>query len=786
MKFSNGTGLSVDLLQNVFQAIPEAVIIADPDLKIISTNRAFEQIFGWSGMESDGQLTAKLFGSDQAFNATVEKYYHPDLNDLEEYFITEYKRKNGDKFQGRTVANAMKNESGETIGFITIVRDLTPEINRENEALRLQSHLANLVQITSVVGIDVNQQINEALKLTTEFLGCEIGIISNIKGTEYTVQNFYPENSGLHVGQTFELGNTYCSITLEANDVLAIDHMKASEYHAHPCYPMFGLESYVGIPLIVNKERIGTVNFSSSHPRDKKFSNNDLDLVRLVAAWMGELLWEQKMMQELQDSREKYRLISERSNDLVCLHKPDGTYTYVSPSVERILGFTPEELIGRDPYSLFHPDDIDRIASESHEQVIAGHPVLNFEYRIQNKKGDYIWVNTSTDAILDESGQVIGLQTSSREVTERKRLEILYSQSQKMAKVGGWEYELDTGALYWTDEVYRIHDIEVGEPIFVEEALSYYPEEDGSRALLQNMLDQTVETGTPIDLELPIITAKGRKRFVRTIINGMSDGKRIYKLYGTFQDITERKINEIKQREINEKLEKMIQTNHEINSVVGHDLKSPLTSILGLIDLVIMNYEGSINLKKEDLVNSFELIRNSTKNMSQLLDDLFNWSRIQTGNMGIRVESLSLKAVLSPTLNLLASVASQKEISLNFVCNEGNEVMADRIMLPTIIRNFISNAIKFSVDGDKVDIICSETSSHWIIEVRDYGEGMDKEVLANLFHPTRHPSRIGTANERGTGLGLKLSHKMADLMGAQIKVKSKVGAGTSFKLVVPK
>ncbi|MAJ97136.1 MAG: hypothetical protein CMI56_00790 [Parcubacteria group bacterium] len=126
MKFLNSTGLSVDLLQNVFQAIPEAVIIADPDLKIISTNRAFEQIFGWSGMESDGQLTAKLFGSDQAFNATVEKYYHPDLNDLEEYFITEYKRKNGDKFQGRTVANAMKNERGETIGFITIVRDLTP------------------------------------------------------------------------------------------------------------------------------------------------------------------------------------------------------------------------------------------------------------------------------------------------------------------------------------------------------------------------------------------------------------------------------------------------------------------------------------------------------------------------------------------------------------------------------------------------------------------------------------------------------------------------------------
>ena len=110
-------------------------------------------------------------------------------------------------------------------------------------------------------------------------------------------------------------------------------------------------------------------------------------------------------------------------SDLVCLHEPDGRYLYISPSCRRLLGYEPEDLLGTDPYDLFHPDDLERIRTEAHDKALEGQAAVSVTYRIRKKSGEYTWFETLTEPILDEGGQVVRLQTSSRDVSERKRVE---------------------------------------------------------------------------------------------------------------------------------------------------------------------------------------------------------------------------------------------------------------------------------------------------------------------------------------------------------------------------
>jgi PAS domain S-box-containing protein len=133
---------------------------------------------------------------------------------------------------------------------------------------------------------------------------------------------------------------------------------------------------------------------------------------------------ERKLAEDtLRQNEEQFRLLAEKTSDLVCLHEPDGRYLYVSPSSRRLLGYEPEDLLGTDPYDLFHPEDLERIRSEAHEKALDGQGAVSVTYRIRKESGDYTWFETLTEPILDESGNVVRLQTASRDVSEHKRAE---------------------------------------------------------------------------------------------------------------------------------------------------------------------------------------------------------------------------------------------------------------------------------------------------------------------------------------------------------------------------
>ncbi len=759
------------------------MVVTDIHRKIISVNSAFVKLFGYQRGEVKGLETSMLYSSEQDYSDAGESMFNPESDVKAEVYEVEYRRKNGEVFPAESIGSVVKDDEGETIGYLAAIKDLTRERRRSEEISLLTKRLRLIAAIVANKEKDFEAKINNALKLTTDLLGFEIGIVSRIEEDTYTIMHYYPESADLEVGMQFDLRETYCSITLQSEDVVCIDEMKTSPYKAHPCYSKFSLESYIGVPLIVDEAAVGTINFSSSSPRKEPLSQADEDMVKLLGQWISSEYEKQAYQDELKQSRDRFRLISHNSADLICLHESDGTYVYLSPSVKAILGYAQEDLIGTTPYDLFHPEDLKRIQGESHEKALKGEHISHIHYRIKRKDGEYIWFETATEPIQDEDGDVVRLQTSSREITERKKLENLLKDTNKLASVGGWELDLRKEELFFTDEVYRIHELPLKTQLNVEEAINFYAEED--RPKITEAVNHAIQTGEGYDLELTLITAKGNRKWVRAIGKAQVDEHgEAYKLYGVFQDLSMRKLMEDQLKEKNEQLEQLLKATNDINAIIGHDLKSPLNTIIGFSDLSMKALEES-DLDRENLKRFLNLIYTSSRGMNTTLDDLLKWSRLQTGNLNVIIAYIDLKKVGSKLSDFFQANLSNKDLTLSFDFSDHAFIYADESMILTILRNLISNAIKFSNEKGKIDVSLNKSEQDWRFVVKDEGVGMSEEVKQNLFSPMHHPSEYGTKNEKGTGLGLKVTEKLVRLHGGRVEVESEVGKGTTFRIYIP-
>lgn len=186
-----------------------------------------------------------------------------------------------------------------------------------------EHHLHNLLELFNQVGSGSHNELRDMLALANKTLGTTFGIISHISEQTYEVVHVDAPADTLGEGALFELGQTYCAITLEANDLVSIEDMASSSYSGHPCYASFGLETYIGAPLVVHGERYGTVNFSSAVVRQRPWTPEEQALVKLLARFVEQTLERQQMThrahligQELERMHhEQKMLISRLSHD---------------------------------------------------------------------------------------------------------------------------------------------------------------------------------------------------------------------------------------------------------------------------------------------------------------------------------------------------------------------------------------------------------------------------------------------------------------------------------------
>ena len=231
----------------------------------------------------------------------------------------------------------------------------------------------------------------------------------------------------------------------------------------------------------------------------------------------------------------------------------------------------------------------------------------------------------------------------------------------------------------------------------------------------------------------------------------------------------------------NIELRRTISNRDKMYSVIAHDLRSPMASIRMVLNLLV-NAIPPETIGKE-LFDLIDKANRESEETHDLLDNLLKWTKSQTGRLNVVLQEFDLAEVVPGVVDIFVMIAETKHIKLNLNIEEGVEVNADKDMLKTVIRNFISNAIKFSNENSTIDISVKNEAPMARISVRDHGVGISADRIATLFSDGK--TTYGTANEEGSGLGLQLCKDFAVKNGGDVEVTSIEGEGSTFSVLVP-
>jgi signal transduction histidine kinase len=235
-------------------------------------------------------------------------------------------------------------------------------------------------------------------------------------------------------------------------------------------------------------------------------------------------------------------------------------------------------------------------------------------------------------------------------------------------------------------------------------------------------------------------------------------------------------------QEANFELTKINATKDRILSIIGHDLRNPFNVVSGFAELLLDDYP---NLPPETIEMYLNYILNSSQSGNTLLGNLLQWSRVQVGGIIFEPAQLNLLLVAMETSNFLQGAALKKEIIVKLQIDPDLSVEADENMLKTILRNLISNAIKFTHENGIITVHSSLKEDHVEISVSDSGVGIPEEKIPLLFKIETNTSTQGTSNESGSGLGLILCKEFVEKHHGKIWVESKEGEGSQFKFTLP-
>ena len=248
------------------------------------------------------------------------------------------------------------------------------------------------------------------------------------------------------------------------------------------------------------------------------------------------------------------------------------------------------------------------------------------------------------------------------------------------------------------------------------------------------------------------------------------------------RDISERRQMEIALKESETRLRELNSTKDKFFSIIAHDLRSPFSSIIGLSELLT---EKMHKKDYEGIEEYTAIIQNSSWRAMDLLTNLIVWARLQTGRMEFKSENVDLVSLINEVTELSSDFARQKSLTIYREVPSSIIVLGDKAMISSVLRNLISNAIKFTNPGGKIVISTEQNKNILTIIVTDNGVGIKKNEIDKLFHIESCISTPGTKEEQGTGLGLILCYDFVQKHGGKIWVESEAGKGSIFKFTIP-
>lgn len=238
----------------------------------------------------------------------------------------------------------------------------------------------------------------------------------------------------------------------------------------------------------------------------------------------------------------------------------------------------------------------------------------------------------------------------------------------------------------------------------------------------------------------------------------------------------------LKLEESEEKLRELNANKDRFFSIIAHDLRSPFTTLIGYTEIIKEDFD---NISREELKESIDTIHNTSKRIYNLLENLLSWARMQTGRMPFQPLKLDVSIICADVISLFEENAKAKNIDLSFMSQQNLYVYADKNMFDAVIRNLVSNALKFTPDGKTVVVTANTVGNFVEISVSDTGLGMKPDIVSKLFKLDQHVTTLGTTGEKGSGLGLILCKELVEKNGGKIGVESELNIGSRFFFTLP-
>jgi PAS domain S-box-containing protein len=474
------------------------------------------------------------------------------------------------------------------------------------------------------------------------------------------------------------------------------------------------------------------------------------------------------------------------SPDLICIADTNAFYKVINDAFTKVLGYSRKEMLSKSFLEFIHPDDLEKTLDEV-KYLTQNHPTIDFENRYVKKNGDIVYLQWKAN-LHTSNNLIYGI---ARDVTEiRKTQEKLLSsekslnEAQKIAKIGSWDFNIMTQELNWSNELYKIFEIEkkTNDPDLYAKYLSCFLPEDAE--LLNKNVYNTITNKVAYEMEHQIVLANQKVKWVFcTGVPILDLNNNVVALKGVVQDITQKKqiADTIKAKE---KAEAANKAKSDFLANMSHEIRTPLNGIVGFTDLLLKTKFD------DDQLEYLKTVNESANTLMEIINNILDFSKIESGKMELNSEEINIIQLSNQIINLFKYEANYKKIELLLdIDSKVPECMkGDSFRLKQILVNLLSNAMKFTFSGHiKLKVVQVEekgTISKIKFSVIDTGIGIKDYNQKKIFQSFIQADNTTTRKYGGTGLGLAISSQLLTLKNSELQLSSTYGVGSEFFFTV--
>lgn len=804
------------LLESVVINTTDGVIITDATEQgavIIYVNDALVNMSGFSREELIGK-TPDIFHGGHDTQLGLKKIETAMKDKLACNFELVNYTKNGKPYDVSVNISPVTDNTGTVTHWISIQRDITEnrnyvkEIEDQNKKLMdiawMHSHKVRgpLTRIMSLVDLLRNHSAGDDQGILHEYLSKSAAeldhVISDI--TNHTEHAIFTLNEKRFYAFMDELPGL-CWITDETNvlryankcffDTLYL----TPEIVGQPLENIFGQEigktaQADNIDVLKsgeNKEFYQTVRDKSGHPhyyKTYKFPFRD-GKEGMVGAVGFNVTRRIKLEEELYQSEAQFKQAFEHSLVGMALISPKGKWERVNRSLCQMLGYTEKEMKALSIQELTYPDDL-KVSQKILEDLAQGKiEEVKYEKRYLHKGGHPIWVVIAATMLYDSAGKALHYVSQIEDITRRKEIENDLVLSEKKYRT---IFENVQDVFYQTNQEGIVTEISpsiaqhsgylrteiIGKPV----SNFYYYLQDKDR-----IIEQLRINGSVIDFEVRLKTKDDELRYASVNAKLNVENGVIIGTEGSMRDVTRRKFQENALQALNTELTASNEQKNKLFSIIGHDLRNPISGSLQLLDMTLKDFESS---SVGEVHAYLSVMKTELSSANILLEDLLTWAKSQFNAVSFNpVKIKDLIGLIDKCIQTVSPMAVKKNISITPRLRGDLLLHADTGMLETIIRNLLSNAVKFTGLGGNIDLKVVGNGDGVLFSIKDNGLGIPKHKIGELFNKHANYTTFGTSGEKGTGLGLSLCNDFVLKHGGSLWVESEEGSGTTFYFTIP-